>query len=116
MEVAEMTGKESASLNKNVNHSSRNKERFLLRLPLDVRNYLQAVSYKSCRSMNSEILVRLTHSLANFEAVSSEDLLPKENDESPAQVGNELDTNLAEHISKLSVEKKKHLLGLLIDA
>lgn len=57
--------------------------------------------------------MRLTHSLANFDSITSDDLVPKDNDESLPRSDNELDSTLAEEISKLSVERKKHLVGLL---
>lgn len=102
-----------ASEKKSVNHSSGNKERYLLRLPLELRSYIQAVSYKSCRSMNSEILMRLSHSLANFDSITSDDLNPKNDIKLNLESDNNLDSMLSEEISKLSDEGKKHLIGLL---
>lgn len=104
---------QSASASKNVNHSSGNKERYLLRLPIELRNYIQAVSYRSCRSMNSEIIMRLSHSLANFDSITADDLKPKPKGFTPSDSDNQLDRILAEQISKLSDEGKKHLIGFL---
>lgn len=53
------------SLKKNVAYSSRTADKFVVRLPNGMRDRIAEVARTQHRSMNSEIIARLEHSLEN---------------------------------------------------
>ena len=80
-------------------------EKFVVRFPLGMRDWVAQAAGVSHRSMNAEIIARLQHSLSNWPAT-----LP--HGESAIPDGNE-EAYLLERFRRLSSAKQQALLALL---
>lgn len=92
-------------------------EKFVVRLPKGMRAQIAEVSKLSRRSMNSEIVARLEHSLAAHPIIAITPNMIAENTpgyvaESIEAVG-EMDDMLLRYFQRLSVDKKKALVEFL---
>jgi len=95
-------------------------EKFLVRLPGGMRNKLYQAAKHSHRSMNSEIIARLDHSLTRNPPLSkaADHLISLSADTSqqpsvkPTKL--QLDAALLQEINKLSLSKKQALFEILL--